>query len=479
MSKVDKSSLREEFSILKTQFEELKSRNKISSDVEVLFKSMIVLFEVLISIFLEKTTKKTSKNSSLPPSQTGKDNTSKQKGSHSKGPDSSDEMFPDVRTVTEYETAEVNFCTHCGEDLKNEPLLGQERRTQIDILFEKRVHHVDAEIKDCPTCGGQTKGWFPSTFKGPLQYGEGLRTFILNLLIGQFVPLKRVQRLIKTLIGQTISESTILKYMLNLSMDLKSWEEQSLELLLKSPSMHCDETSMKVSGKNYWVHVYSSGDTVLKFIHPKRGKEAIEDIGIIPRYGGVVIHDCWASYLSYGNCEHGLCGSHLLRELTFVIESNGYQWARNMKKLLKETAGKVSKSKRKKLTSSAYKSLQRRYRNILTRGERELPEVPIKTKKRGKVAKSDAHNLWERFKKYESSILMFARVDHVPFTNNRAERDLRMNKVKQKVSGSFRNEIYAKAYCRIMSYLKTMRNKGLEPMISIHKAVKGELYKTL
>lgn len=480
VASIDKISLREEFVVLKDQFEELKTRNKITPDVEVLFKSMIVLFEILISIFLEKATKKTSKNSSLPPSQTEKDQTSKQRGSHSKGPNQNDETLPNVRTVEKVKKAEVNFCTHCGEDLENEPILSRERRTEIDILFEKRILHIDAEIKDCPTCGGQTKGWFPSNFKGPLQYGEGLRVFILNLLIGQLIPLKRVQRLIKSLIGKAISEATILKYMLNLSSDLESWENRQIELLLKSPSMNCDETSMKVGGKNHWVHVYSSGDIVLKFIHPKRGTEAIEDIGIIPRYGGVVIHDCWASYLSYGNCEHGLCGSHLLRELTFIVESNGYQWAKNMKALLKEASASVSKSKRKKLTKAKYQNLQKRYRNILTRGERELPAIPRKTnRKRGRVAKSDAHNLWERLKRYEVSVLMFARVDHVPFTNNRAEQDLRMNKVKQKISGSFRSSIYAEAYCRIVSYLRTMRNKGMDPMISIHKALKGDFYETL
>lgn len=479
MAKVDKASLREEFNVLKNNFEDLKARGQLSAEGQTLISSMMILFEVLISIFLEKSTRKTSRNSSLPPSQTGKDKTSKSTGSHGKGPAANDDMFPDVRTVTTYEKAEVNFCTHCSEDISKEPIIEQERRTKIDILFEKKVTHIDAEVKDCPSCKGRTKGWFPTDFQGPIQYGDGLRVFILNLLIGQLIPLKRVQRLIKTLIGKAISEATILKYMMQFSEDLASWEKQQIEFLMKSVSMNCDETSMKVNGQNYWVHVYSSGDTVLKFIHPKRGKEAIEDIGIIPKYGGTIIHDCWASYLSYDNCDHALCGSHLLRELTFIIDSNNYQWAKNIKKLLKETSGKVSKSKRKKLTKSAYQNLQKRYRNILTRGEKELPEIPKKTNKRGKVAKSDAHNLWDRLKKYESSVLMFAKVDHVPFTNNRAEQDLRMNKVKQKISGSFRSESSAKAYCRIMSYLKTMRNKGMEPMISIHKALKGEVFKTL
>lgn len=238
-----------------------------------------------------------------------------------------------------------------------------------------------------------------------------------------------------------------------------------------------DETSLRVNKKNHWVHVCSAGEDTLKFLHAKRGKAAIEEIGIIPRYGGVIIHDCWASYLSYDHCGHGLCGAHLLRELTFVVESNGYAWAKNMKQLLQETCGRVSRRKRKRLTPREYGNLQKRYRNILTRGEKELPAIPLRQRgQRGKIAKTDAQNLWERFKEHESAVLLFARESTVAFTNNRAERDLRMGKVKQKVSGCFRKEIYAQAYCRISSYLQTMSNKGYNPLVAIQMALSGQIY---
>lgn len=201
----------------------------------------------------------------------------------------------------------------------------------------------------------------------------------------------------------------------------------------------------------------------------------MNDISIIPQYGGTVVHDCWSSYLSYENCAHGLCGSHLLRELTFIHESNAYVWAINMKKLLQEACKMVSRSKKKKLTKRQYARLQRRYRNLLTRGEKELPEIPAKkTGQRGKIAKSDAHNLWERLRDHEPAVLLFAKDPHVSFTNNRAERDLRMSKVKQKVSGCFRVEKYALAYCRISSYLQTMANKGINPLIAIQMALAGK-----
>ena len=165
----------------------------------------------------------------------------------------------------------------------------------------------------------------------------------------------------------------------------------------------------------------------------------------------------------------------MTRELTCAIEANEYNWASNIKNLLLETCKKVSKRKQKKLSKKEYADLQKRYRNIITRGEKELPAIPPRPDgKRGKIAKSDAHNLWERLRSYESAVLLFTLKPEVSFTNNRAERDLRMSKVKQKVSGCFRTELYAKAYCRISSYLQTMASKGYNLLIAIQMAMNGE-----
>jgi len=146
-----------------------------------------------------------------------------------------------------------------------------------------------------------------------------------------------------------------------------------------------------------------------------------------------------------------------------------------MKDLLLEICKKASKRKMKKPSKSEYSNLQKRYRNIITRGEKELPVIPpTPNEKRGKMAKSDAHNLWECLRDYEFSVLLFAKNSEVSFANNRAERDFRMSKVKQKVSGCFRKELYAKAYCRISSYLQTMATKGYNPLLAIQMAPTGE-----
>lgn len=349
--------------------------------------------------------------------------------------------------------------------------------TQVDLVFEKVVRHVDAEIKPCSQCGAETRGPFPEAFSGPLQYGPGIKAYALNLLIAQMVSLKRVQQSIQTLIGRVLSEATLLKVVLPLHRALARWEQAAIEQILSSPALHVDETSLRVDRKNHWIHVCSAGEITLKFLHEKRGQEAMEDIGVIPRYGGVMIHDCWASYLAYDHCDHGLCGAHLLRELTFIVDAEGYAWAKSMKRLPQQTCAQVARRKCKKLSAREYANLQKRYRNILTRGEKELPPIPPRQNgKRGRIAKSDAHNLWERFKGHERAVLLFAQDAHVAFTNNRAERDLRMSKVKQKVSGCFRRREYAEAYCRISSYLQTMANRGTNPLVAIQMALSGQLY---
>ena len=477
MANIDKKSVRNEVDKVKAEFERLCDAGKVSSEIRVLMSSMLMIMELILSIFLERKTKKNSNNSSLPPSQTDKDETAlPPKGSHEKGKKENNAVADNVRVIETVTLSEVHCCDVCGEDLQPIPAQGHERRTKIDIIFEKVVDHVDAEIKQCPACHSITKGSFPADRHGPLQYGTGLKAFIINLLITQMVSINRVQKLVKSMMGTVIAEATLLRFVLRLHQALEEWERSAIEHILTTSAIHVDETSLRVDKKNHWIHVYSSGDLTLKFLHRKRGLEAIDGINIIPRYGGVIIHDCWASYLSYKHCGHGLCGSHLLRELTFIVESNGYPWARNMKRLLQETCKKVAQSTHKKLDDKAYANLQKRYRNIMTRGEKQLPPIPPRpTGKRGKLAKSDAHNLWERLRNHEAAVLLFAKESHVAFTNNRAEQDLRMAKVKQKVSGCFRTQTYAQAYCRISSYLQTMANRGYNPLVAIQMALAGKV----
>jgi transposase len=478
VASVNKESLREEFSALQGRFAQLRADGKITAESGALVEALLMLLKVLMAVFMEKNTPKNSTNSSKPASRSPKDDTALTRpGTHGKGKVLSETRSGNTRTVESVDASPVSFCEECGEDLHKVRCKGHERRTQIDIVFEKVVTHIDAEIKSCPHCGTEARGSFPEAFCGPLQYGAGIKAYALNLLIAQMLSLKRVQQSLETLLGQVISEATILKYVMLLHLALEQWEKTAIARLLTLPALHVDETSLRVDKKNQWIHVCSGGEITLKFVHEKRGQEAMQAIGVIPRYGGVIVHDCWASYLAYEHCGHGLCGAHLLRELTFIVEADGYPWAKNMKRLLQETCAKVAQRKRKKISAHQYENLQKRYRNILTRGQQELPPIPARQNgKRGRIAKSDAHNLWERLQEHEAAVLLFARDSNVPFTNNRAERDLRMSKVKQKVSGCFRKPEYAHAYCRISSYLQTMANRGYNPLVAIQLALSGQLY---
>ena len=477
MVDIKKTSIRQEAERIKVEFERLAAQKKINSECFALMKLMFMLIELMIAMFLEKSLKKTSKNSSIPPSQTQKDNSSlTQEGSNGKGKLERLATANNTRTIETVTISYVETCDICGKNLKNVRCQHYEERTTIDIVFEKVVQKVEAEIKICPECKSTVKGAFPIDMPGPLQYGPGLKAYVINLLVCQMISLNRAQKLIKALIGETISEATFLKFILRFHEALAQWELKATKQILLCSAMNVDETSLRVDMKNHWIHVYSADDITLKFLHPSRGTEAINQIDIIPRYDGVIIHDCWSSYLTYENCEHALCGSHLVRELTGIIDANQYKWAAQMKALLLDTCQAVSKLKKKKISEKKYAKLQKNYRRILTCGEKELPAIPPKPDgKRGKIAKSDAHNLWERLQKYEIPILLFAQRADVSFTNNRAERDLRMAKVKQKVSGCFRKELYAQAYCRISSYLQTMATKGHNPLIAIQKIFDGKL----
>lgn len=478
MPTVDKASVREQLESLKGQYERLCAEGQLAAEGRALFQALLTLIEVVVAAFMEKRTPKTSRNSGLPPSQTAKEaQPPTRAGTQGKGPQPDTPHPPNARTIETVALAPVATCAGCGEDLRSTATVEHERRTRIDIIFEKTLEHVDAEIKHCPHCQAQTKGAFPQGLAGPEQYGPGIKADVLNRLVAQMLSLKRVQQSVTTLIGRALSEATVLKYVMQLHHALEAWEQSAIQQLLAQPALHVDETAMRVDRKNHWVHVYAAGDITLKRLHPKRGGEAIEAINIIPPYEGYIIHDCWASYLAYHHCAHGLCGAHLLRELAYVVESNGYRWPAQLKRLLQDTCAQVAERKEQCLTNAEYKRLRKRYRTILTQGAKELPPVPPKPKgKRGRTAKSDAHNLWERLQRHEQAVLLFTRSPDVPFTNNRAERDLRMTKVKQKVAGCFRTRQYAEAYCRISSYLQTMARRGYNPFLAIQMALSGAIY---
>ncbi len=475
MARVNTASLRSEFDALQGRFEELCAQGGMSPESRALVDALLTLLQLLMAVFMERRTPKGSRNSGLPSSQAEPDGTARRRpGAKGKGPKAGAAGDGPNRLVVEQRTAPVAECRACGRDLGGVAPDGHERRVLVDIVFETRELTVEAEVKTCPRCRTETKGRFPDDMPGPLQYGHGIVAFATHLLAAQMLPLKRAAQTLKVLTGRAVAEATLLAWLTRLHRALAGWEAAAIQRLLAMPALHADETGLRIDRKNHWLHTVGAGDLTLKFIHRKRGRAAIDDLNVIPRYGGVLIHDRWASYFAYRNCEHALCGAHLLRDLAFVEDAHGHAWARRMGKLLLETCRKVREHDGKALNKPAFKAVRKRYRTILTQAKRELPTPPARLDgQRGRVAKSDAENLREALATYETEILRFARDPDVPFTNNRAERDIRMAKVKQKISGCFRNTQYAAAYCRISSYLQSMANQGYNPLAAIQIALNG------
>jgi transposase len=471
---MSKEALRKQFDKIKAESELALADKSTPAHVRALFTSLISLFEIMITVFLEKKPRKTSSNSGLPPSHGFGSN-----GNRNTTTTDRQNVTNEVSNVRTIETEEIitpEDCRSCGADLSGEKVTGAESRVKIDIIYEVIHHTVTCEVKECKVCGEKNKGKFPESMNGPVQYGTSIKIMIIDFLCVQMMSLQRTQEHFQGLIKRVMSQANMLKYLLKFSESLKEWEARQVEAILKMKVIHCDETSVRINKILFWVHSYSFGDITLKFVHAKRGLEAIFDIGIIPRYGGIIIHDCWASYFKFKNVLHAICGAHILRELKFIEESDGYSWANIMKELLKEAAEIVRERPDKRIfTQDELKNLENEYRLILDIGLQEMPAFIDEEGDKISAKNTDAQNLWLRLKKYESSVLMFARVKEVDFTNNRAERDLRVAKTKQKNCGCFRTLEFARAFFRISSYIKSMRYKGYSSLEAISLAYNGKI----
>ena len=270
MANINPSSVRDELDRLKHEFNRLSKEDAIPSETKLLMQSMFTLLELIFAIFLEKKTLKRSKNSSKPSSQTDKDEPSlDHPGGKGKGKREKTESAYNSRTVESITISAASTCNICGEDLDGIDCHEHEheQRTKIDIIFEKVIEHVDAEIKTCPSCATNVKGPFPADMRGPLQYGNGLKAYVINMLVCQMVALSRVQKGVAAMIGQTLSEATLLKFVLQLNEALADWEKEAIQQLKLSPVLHVDETSLRVDQQNHWIHVYASENMTLKRLH--------------------------------------------------------------------------------------------------------------------------------------------------------------------------------------------------------------------
>lgn len=361
--------------------------------------------------------------------------------------------------------------------------MGYERRQQVvdvpPLALEVTEHR--AQRKRCAGCGWTTTAPFPNEASSSTRgasYGPRIKALSAYLMSYQLLPYERASGLLSDLFGEPApGAGTLHSALLSCFEGLESTEEEIKEALRRGEVGNFDETGLRVSGKGMWVHVASSAKLTHYALHRKRGSEATKEIGILPSFEGVAVHDGWSSYWRYEQCEHALCNAHHLRELIFMEEEHEQEWAGKMKRLLleiEEAVREEAASGGRHLAAERVEGLERRYQELLEAGLKANPPPERTTGKRGRPKQSKGKNLVDRLDKHREAVLRFMHDFRVPFDNNQAERDLRMVKVRQKISGCFRTEEGAAAFLGIRGYISTVRKQGKNVLAALEGVFTGE-----
>lgn len=367
-------------------------------------------------------------------------------------------------------------CAVCGQDLAEAVIVRQERRQVVDLppIHAEVVEH-QVPTKGCPRCGAETAGAFPPEVAAPVQYGPNLATVGVYLTQEQLLPWERTTALLADLFGCPIAEGTLEKAVATCHARLAEVEAAIKAGISQAAVAHFDETGVDVAAKTHWLHVASTASLTFYAPHRKRGQEALVAIGILPTFRGRAVHDGWASYWRYATCAHALCNAHHLRELTFVEEELGQAWAQDLKELLREIKQTVDTARLQghpALAPPIREEFATRYDRILAAGLRQNP-LPPPTGQRGRPKRGKAGSLVDRLIAHKEATLAFMDDFAVPFDNNLAERDIRMTKVRQKISGCFRTDVGAQRFCRIRGYLSTLRKQRMPILSSLRQAISG------
>jgi transposase len=364
----------------------------------------------------------------------------------------------------------VETCSHCQADLRAVAVRAIERRQVVDVP-PARLHITEhqAERKCCPHCSAETRALFPNELQASVQYGTGLGALAVYLVTHHLLPFKRTAEILNEMMGAQMSEGTIRQLTQRSANVLRPIERQIKIALRQAEVLHQDESGLYVEGKRVWMHVTSTPKLTHYQVHAKRGTEALDANGILPGYQGTSVHDGWAAYEGYG-CTHALCNVHLLRDLIFVEETTQQPWARDMQTVLLDLKTLTDEAKAAGMTVLAPEVLTQaraRYHEVTAVGEQANPPPPPDAvpPRRGRRKQSAARNLLDRLLKHEDAVLAFVQDLRVPFDNSQAERDIRMLKVQQKISGCFRSWAGALDFCRLRGYLSTLRKQG-QPLLS-------------
>jgi transposase len=342
------------------------------------------------------------------------------------------------------------------------------------------VTEHQAEIKTCPECGQVNQATFPEEVSQPVQYGPAFKAQLVYFNQYHHIPVDRTGEVMSDLYGQPVGDGTVVAASTTVASQVKVVNEAvKAQLVQTDEPVHLDETGSRVAQKLHWVHVASTARLTHLELHPHRGTKAHDEIDLLPRRTGPVVHDDYASYYRYKDAQHIACNAHHLRELEFIQERYAQPWAKSLADLLREINQSVEAARQAGQTALPPDQLvtfQHRYDALLDQGFQANPPPepePGRSKIRGKPRQSPARNLLNRLHQHHQAVLMFMYDFKVPFDNNQAERDLRMVKLKQKVSGCFRTTEGAKIFCQIRSYISTVRKQGYNVLDALRLALVG------
>lgn len=376
----------------------------------------------------------------------------------------------------------LSRCSVCSTSLQKQDSMGYERRQVFDLPEPRMlVTEHRAEKKYCPCCQRIQQAAFPQEVSAPVQYGHSLTAWTVYLVSYQMLPLDRACELFADLTGHRPSEATLLSRLKQGYEQLAPYEQTIRDHLATAAVIHADETGARIEGARQWLHNISTPHWTFQAFHDKRGSQAFDDIGFLPDYNGIVMHDCNMPYFKEKyRFEHALCGAHLIRECQGIAEYDRHHWASQMKALLQMGLKLFQSARRanRPLAANTIRYIEERYDAILRWGELEWEQgrKREKTGPRGRKSKSKAANLGERFRVYKEAILRFLHDVRVPFDNNQAERDIRMVKVKQKISGTFRTWEGAAYFARARSFISTLRKQDLPILSSLMSALQHQFH---
>lgn len=354
-----------------------------------------------------------------------------------------------------------------------------EKRTVIDANVNVEItEHQVVEI-DCPLKKEKLRGSFPLDVRGPIQYGENLQALVVALNTVGALSICRTHEILGNVFNIPLSTGVISNIVHRCAESVTETVDAIAEKIKGLALTHFDETGTRVEGKLQWVHNASDARYTHLDLSPKRGSAGMDEIGILPEFCGIAVHDCWAPYWKYPEVTHAVCNAHILRELTGILQNHPEQtWASDFRDFLSEMKrirDRAAAKGKETLSKYYYHKFGQRYDDIIAAGLEMNPLPESIGKKRGRRKKGKIRALIERLQKHKGAVCLFIYNFAVPFTNNQAEQDIRIIKVKNKVCGCFRTESGARDYLKIMSYVGTAKKNNVNVHEAIRQAVIGDI----